>query len=35
MHLASLALLERAGVKVESPAARELFLAAGCTRLRR
>ena len=31
MHLASLALLERAGVKVESPAARELFLAAGCT----
>jgi trimethylamine--corrinoid protein Co-methyltransferase len=31
MHLASLALLERAGVKVESPAARALFLAAGCT----
>ena len=31
MHLAALALLERAGVKVESPAARELFLAAGCT----
>ncbi|HZL64782.1 MAG TPA: trimethylamine methyltransferase family protein [Thermoleophilia bacterium] len=31
IHLASLALLERAGVKVESPAARELFLAAGCT----
>jgi len=31
MNLASLALLERAGVKVESPAARELFLAAGCT----
>jgi trimethylamine---corrinoid protein Co-methyltransferase len=30
MHLASLALLERAGVKVESPVARELFLAAGC-----
>ena len=31
MHLASLALLERAGVRVESPAARELLLAAGCT----
>jgi trimethylamine--corrinoid protein Co-methyltransferase len=31
MHLASLALLERAGVKVESPAARQLLLAAGCT----
>jgi len=31
MHRASLALLERAGVKVEAPAARELFLAAGCT----
>jgi len=31
MHLASLALLERAGVKVESPAARERVLAAGCT----
>jgi len=31
MHLASLALLERAGVKVESPVARELFLGAGCT----
>ena len=31
IHLASLALLERAGVRVESPAARELFLAAGCT----
>ena len=31
MHQASMALLERAGVKVESPAARELFLAAGCT----
>lgn len=31
IHLASLALLERAGVKVEAPAARELFLAAGCT----
>ncbi|MCX6363739.1 MAG: trimethylamine methyltransferase family protein [Actinobacteria bacterium] len=30
MHLASMALLERAGVKVESPAARGLFLAAGC-----
>ena len=31
MHLASLALLERAGVKVESPTVRELLLAAGCT----
>ena len=31
MHLASLAALERAGVTVESPAARELLLAAGCT----
>ena len=31
MHLASLALLERAGVQVESAAARELLLAAGCT----
>jgi trimethylamine--corrinoid protein Co-methyltransferase len=31
MHLASLALLERAGVKVESPAAGELLVAAGCT----
>ena len=31
MHLAALALLERAGVRVESPAARELLLAAGCT----
>ena len=31
MHLASLALLERAGVKVESLAARELLLTAGCT----
>lgn len=30
MHQASLALLARAGVRVESPAARELFLAAGC-----
>jgi trimethylamine--corrinoid protein Co-methyltransferase len=30
MHLAGLALLERAGVRVESPAARELLLAAGC-----
>ena len=30
MHLASLAVLERAGVKVESSVARELFLAAGC-----
>jgi len=30
IHLASLALLERAGVRVEAPAARELFLAAGC-----
>ncbi len=31
MHAASLALLERAGVKVESQAARDVFLAAGCT----
>ena len=31
MHQASLALLARAGVRVESQAARELFLAAGCT----
>ena len=31
MHLASLALLERAGVHVESPAAVELLLAAGCS----
>lgn len=31
MHLASLALLEQAGVRVESPAARELMQAAGCT----
>ena len=31
IHLAALALLERAGVRVESPAARELLLAAGCT----
>ena len=31
MHLAALALLERAGVRVESPAARELLLAAGCS----
>ena len=31
MHLAALSLLERAGVRVESPAARELFLAVGCT----
>jgi trimethylamine---corrinoid protein Co-methyltransferase len=30
MHLAALALLERAGVRVESPAARDLLLAAGC-----
>jgi trimethylamine--corrinoid protein Co-methyltransferase len=30
MHLAGLALLDRAGVRVESPAARELLLAAGC-----
>ena len=35
MHLAALALLERAGVRVESPAARELLLAAGCTPRRR
>ena len=31
MHQASLALLARAGVRVESPAARDVFLAAGCT----
>jgi trimethylamine--corrinoid protein Co-methyltransferase len=31
MHLAGLALLERAGVRVESPAARGLLLAAGCS----
>jgi trimethylamine---corrinoid protein Co-methyltransferase len=31
MHAASLALLERAGVRVESAAARDLLLAAGCT----
>ena len=31
MHAASLALLERAGVRVESPAARSLLLAAGCS----
>lgn len=31
MHAASLTLLERAGVRVESPAARDLMLAAGCT----
>lgn len=31
MHLASLALLERALVRAESRAARELLLAAGCT----
>ena len=30
IHAASLALLERAGVRVESPAAREVMLAAGC-----
>ena len=30
MHLAALVLLERAGARVESPAARELLLAAGC-----
>jgi trimethylamine--corrinoid protein Co-methyltransferase len=30
MHLAALAVLERAGVHVESPAARDLLLAAGC-----
>ena len=30
MHLAALALLERAGVRVESPAARDLLLGAGC-----
>jgi trimethylamine---corrinoid protein Co-methyltransferase len=33
MHLASLAVLERAGVRVESSAARELLTAAGCTPL--
>ena len=31
IHLASLALLERAGVKVESPAATALLLGAGCS----
>ena len=31
MHTASLALLERAGVRVESPAARRLFEQAGCS----
>ena len=31
MHGAALALLERAGVRVESEAARELLLTAGCT----
>jgi trimethylamine--corrinoid protein Co-methyltransferase len=31
MHSAALRLLERAGVRVESPAARELLLAAGCS----
>jgi len=31
IHAASLVLLERAGVRVESPAARDLFLAAGCS----
>ena len=31
MHLAALALLERAGVRVESSAARDLLLAGGCT----
>jgi trimethylamine---corrinoid protein Co-methyltransferase len=30
MHLAALSVLERAGVRVESPAARQLLLAAGC-----
>ena len=30
MHAAALALLERAGVRVESPAARHLLLEAGC-----
>jgi trimethylamine--corrinoid protein Co-methyltransferase len=30
MHLAALVLLERAGVRVESPAARELLFASGC-----
>ena len=31
MHAASLALLARVGARVESPAARELLLTAGCT----
>jgi trimethylamine--corrinoid protein Co-methyltransferase len=31
IHLAALALLERAGVRVESSASRDLFLANGCT----
>ncbi|MEE4276082.1 MAG: trimethylamine methyltransferase family protein [Thermoleophilia bacterium] len=31
MHAASLVLLERAGVRVESPAARDALVAAGCT----
>ncbi len=31
MHVAALALLERAGVRVESPATRELLLEAGCS----
>ncbi len=31
MHLAALALLERAGVRVESSAARDLLLECGCT----
>ncbi|HMK92240.1 MAG TPA: trimethylamine methyltransferase family protein [Thermoleophilia bacterium] len=31
IHAASLALLERAGVRVESPAAHEILLAAGCS----
>jgi trimethylamine---corrinoid protein Co-methyltransferase len=30
MHVAALALLERAGVRVESPAARELLIESGC-----
>lgn len=33
MHRAALAVLERAGVRVESPAARELMLAAGCVQI--
>ena len=31
IHEATLAVLERLGVQVESPAARDILLAAGCT----